>query len=70
MQNSKKEAEELETKKINEALLASMAERLNNMPKSVRTIMAQGYSYDDAMEAFEIMGDNADLMMSYLFERK
>lgn len=70
MQNSKKEAEELENKKINEALIASMAERLKSIPESARTVMAWGYSYDDAMEAFDIVGDNAELMMSYLFDRK
>jgi len=69
IQSSKKEAEELEKKKLNEAILASMAEGLTNIPKSVRLVMAKGYSYDDAMEAFEIMGDNADLMMSYLIDR-
>ena len=70
IETSIKEMEEQEKAKLNEAILASMISQLKNMPESVRIVMAQGYSYDDAMEAYKVMGDNPDYMMSYLFDRK
>lgn len=66
IQESLKEIEEQEKKKLNEAIMASMLSQLKNMPQSVAIVMGQGYSYADAMEAYQIMGDNADLMLSYL----
>lgn len=70
IQSSIREAEEQEKKRMNDAIIASIAEKLNSLPKSVRLVMAQGYTYDDAMEAYQVMGDNADFMLSYLLERR
>jgi len=70
IQSSKEEGEELEKKKPNEGILASITERLTNIPKSVKFAVKRGYSYNDAMEAFEKMGDNPNSMMNYLITRK
>lgn len=44
-----------------------MAAQIKSIPESVRIVMAQGYSYSDAMESYSQMGDNPEWMMNYLW---
>ena len=46
-----------------------MVTQLTTMPESVRVVMAQGFSYEDSMEAYRIVGGNADHMMNYLLDK-
>ncbi len=46
-----------------------MITQLNSIPESVRLVMAQGYSYDEAMDAMRVAGENADHMMNYLLDK-
>jgi len=46
-----------------------MVTQLKNMPEAVRLVMVQGYSYEDAMEAYSVIGNNPDMMMNYLLDK-
>ena len=46
-----------------------MAGNIEVTPDCVKKVMEQGYSYNDAMEAYRMVGADPELMMSYLLEK-